>query len=68
MTSLLFAGDVVLLASSKQDLQHADEQTDAKCEVVGMRISRSKAEYMGLSQKGIDCSISSSCFTPSNML
>ncbi|KAI3372674.1 hypothetical protein L3Q82_023135, partial [Scortum barcoo] len=39
ISSLLFADDVVLLASSSQDLQHVLERFAAECEAAGMRIS-----------------------------
>ncbi|KAI3372532.1 hypothetical protein L3Q82_023017 [Scortum barcoo] len=42
ISSLLFADDVVLLASSSQDLQHVLERFAAECEAAGMRISTSK--------------------------
>ncbi|KAI3357062.1 hypothetical protein L3Q82_015445 [Scortum barcoo] len=38
--------DVVLLASSSQDLQHVLERFAAECEAAGMRISTSKSEAM----------------------
>ncbi|KAI3355874.1 hypothetical protein L3Q82_004427 [Scortum barcoo] len=47
ISSLLFADDVVLLASSSQDLQHVLERFAAECEAAGMRISTSKSEAMG---------------------
>ncbi|KAI3376021.1 hypothetical protein L3Q82_016552 [Scortum barcoo] len=43
ISSLLFADDVVLLASSSQDLQHELERFAAECEAAGMRISTSKS-------------------------
>ncbi|KAI3351369.1 hypothetical protein L3Q82_005912 [Scortum barcoo] len=43
ISSLLFANDVVLLASSSQDLQHVLERFAAECEAAGMRISTSKS-------------------------
>ncbi|KAI3364051.1 hypothetical protein L3Q82_010881 [Scortum barcoo] len=46
ISSLLFADDVVLLASSSQDLQHVLERFAAECEAAGMRISTSKSEAM----------------------
>uniref|UniRef100_A0A8C9TQF7 Reverse transcriptase domain-containing protein n=1 Tax=Scleropages formosus TaxID=113540 RepID=A0A8C9TQF7_SCLFO len=55
VTSLLFAGDVVLFALSHDCLQHTLEQFSAKCEVVGMRISTSKSESMVLSRKRMAC-------------
>ena len=45
---LLFADDVVLLASSEHDLQRALEWFAAKCEAVGMRVSTSKSEAIVL--------------------
>ena len=53
--SLLFADDVVVLASSSQDLQHALGRFAAKCEAAGMRFSTSKSEAMVLSQKRVAC-------------
>uniref|UniRef100_A0A8C6P9E0 Reverse transcriptase domain-containing protein n=1 Tax=Nothobranchius furzeri TaxID=105023 RepID=A0A8C6P9E0_NOTFU len=53
--SLLFADDVVLLASSECDLQLSLEQFAAECEAAGMRISSSKSETMVLIQKRIKC-------------
>ncbi len=38
ISSLLFADDVVVLATSDQDLQHALGRFAAECEAVGMRI------------------------------
>ncbi|KAI3374835.1 hypothetical protein L3Q82_021373 [Scortum barcoo] len=47
ISSLLFADDVVLMASSGQDLQHVLERFAAECEAAGMRISStSKSEAM----------------------
>ncbi|KAI3374936.1 hypothetical protein L3Q82_021463 [Scortum barcoo] len=51
ISSLLFADDVVLLASSGQDLQHVLERFAAECEAAGMRISTSKSEAMVLDQE-----------------
>ncbi len=44
---LLFADDVVLMASSVCDLQHILDLFAAECEAAGMRISTSKSEAMG---------------------
>uniref|UniRef100_A0A8C9VLN8 Reverse transcriptase domain-containing protein n=1 Tax=Scleropages formosus TaxID=113540 RepID=A0A8C9VLN8_SCLFO len=55
ISSLLFADDVVLLASSSQDLQRALGRFAAECEAAGMRISTSKSEAMVLSRKKVDC-------------
>ncbi|KAI3377643.1 hypothetical protein L3Q82_008803 [Scortum barcoo] len=48
ISSLLFADDVVLMASSGQDLQHVLERFAAECEAAGMRISTSKSKAMVL--------------------
>ncbi|KAI3352306.1 hypothetical protein L3Q82_005177 [Scortum barcoo] len=55
ISSLLFADDVVLLASSSQDLQHVLERFAAECEAAGMRISTSKSEAMALDWKRVAC-------------
>ncbi|KAI3366608.1 hypothetical protein L3Q82_009297, partial [Scortum barcoo] len=55
ISSLLFADDVVLMASSGQDLQHVLERFAAECEAAGMRISTSKSEAMVLDQKRVAC-------------
>ncbi|KAI3363672.1 hypothetical protein L3Q82_001297 [Scortum barcoo] len=59
ISSLLFADDVVLLASSSsQDLQHVLERvcSRVKCgEAAGMRISTSKSEAMVLDRKRVAC-------------
>ena len=53
--SLLFADDVVLLASSGRDLQLSLDRFAAKCEAAGMKISTSKSETMVLSRKMVAC-------------
>ena len=55
ITSLLFADDVVLMASSVVDLQCSLDQFAAECEAAGMRISTSNSEAMALSRKAVDC-------------
>ncbi|KAI3374597.1 hypothetical protein L3Q82_021177 [Scortum barcoo] len=55
ISSLLFADDVVLMASSGQDLQHVLGWFAAKCEVAGMRISTSKSEAMVIDRKRVAC-------------
>ncbi|KAI3366802.1 hypothetical protein L3Q82_009465, partial [Scortum barcoo] len=50
-----FDDDVVLLASSSQDLQRVLERFAAECEAVGMRISTSKSEAMVLDRKRVAC-------------
>ncbi len=57
IASLLFADDVVLLASSHCDLQHSLGRFAAECEVVGMKVSTSKFEAMVLCWKKLDCSL-----------
>ncbi|TWW65506.1 R2DM Retrovirus-related Pol polyprotein from type II retrotransposable element [Takifugu flavidus] len=51
IASLLFADDVVLLASSARDLQLSLDRFAAACEAAGMRISTSKSEAMVLTGK-----------------
>ncbi|KAK0137050.1 Retrovirus-related Pol polyprotein from type-1 retrotransposable element R2 [Merluccius polli] len=55
--SLLFADDVVLLASSHRDLQLSLDRFAAECEVAGMRISTSKSESMVLNRKRVECTL-----------
>jgi len=57
IASLLFADDVVLLATSERDLQHALGRFAAECEAVGMRVSTSKSEAMVLCRKMVVCSL-----------
>ncbi|KAI3372478.1 hypothetical protein L3Q82_022972 [Scortum barcoo] len=49
------SNDVVLLASSNQDLQHVLGWFAAECEAAGMRISTSKSEAMVLNRKRVAC-------------
>ncbi|TWW81090.1 hypothetical protein D4764_01G0009050 [Takifugu flavidus] len=53
--SLLFADDVVLLASSARDLQRSPDRFAAACEAAGMKISTSKSEAMVLNRKKMEC-------------
>uniref|UniRef100_A0A674PNH7 Reverse transcriptase domain-containing protein n=1 Tax=Takifugu rubripes TaxID=31033 RepID=A0A674PNH7_TAKRU len=55
IASLLFADDVVLLASSARDLQLSLDRFAATCEAAGMRISTSKSEAMVLDRKKVEC-------------
>ena len=55
VSRLLFADDLVLLASSQEDLQRALDRFAAECEVDGMRINTSKTEVMVLSREPVDC-------------
>ncbi|KAK0142360.1 hypothetical protein N1851_019881 [Merluccius polli] len=55
--SLLFADDVVLLASSDRDLQLSLDRFAAECKAAGMRISTSKSESMVLNWKMVECTL-----------
>ncbi|KAK3532712.1 hypothetical protein QTP86_028082, partial [Hemibagrus guttatus] len=57
ISSLTFADDVVLLAPSSLDLQHALGRFAAECEVAGMRVSTSKSEAMVLDRKKVACTL-----------
>ncbi|KAK3543929.1 hypothetical protein QTP70_031842 [Hemibagrus guttatus] len=57
ISSLIFADDVVLLASSGLDLQHALGRFAAECEEAGMRVSTSKSEAMVLDRKKVACTL-----------
>ncbi|KAK3510218.1 hypothetical protein QTP70_030444, partial [Hemibagrus guttatus] len=57
ISSLIFADDVVLLASSGLDLQHALGRFAAECEAAGMRVSTSKSEAMVLDWKKVACTL-----------
>jgi len=57
VASLLFADDVVLLATSDRELQHALGWFAAECEAVGMRVSTSNSEAMVLCRKTVECSL-----------
>ncbi|KAK3563034.1 hypothetical protein QTP86_014091, partial [Hemibagrus guttatus] len=57
ISSLIFADDVVLLASSGLDLQHALGRFAAECEAAGMRVSTSKSETMVLDRKKVACTL-----------
>lgn len=52
---LLFADDVVLLASLVDDIQNSLERFTAESEVAGMKINTSKLEVKVLSQKTVGC-------------
>ena len=52
---LLFADDVVLLASSVRNLQLSLDRFTAECQAAGMRIGTSKSEALVLSQKKVKC-------------
>ncbi|KAK3561961.1 hypothetical protein QTP86_019076, partial [Hemibagrus guttatus] len=57
ISSLIFADDVVLLAPSSLDLQHALGHFSAECEAAGMRVSTSKSEAMVLDRKKVACTL-----------
>ncbi|KAK3544073.1 hypothetical protein QTP86_001044 [Hemibagrus guttatus] len=57
ISSLIFADDVVLLAPSSLDLQHALGRFAAECEAAGMRVSTSKSEAMVLDLKKVACTL-----------
>ncbi|KAK3508670.1 hypothetical protein QTP70_003319 [Hemibagrus guttatus] len=57
ISSLIFADDVVLLAPSSLELQHALGRFAAECEVAGMRVSTSKSEAMVLDRKKVACTL-----------
>ncbi|KAK3527862.1 hypothetical protein QTP86_009418 [Hemibagrus guttatus] len=57
ISSLLFADDVVLLAPSSLDLQHALGCFAAECEAAGLRVSTSKPEAMVLDRKKVSCTL-----------
>ncbi|KAK3534690.1 hypothetical protein QTP86_020345 [Hemibagrus guttatus] len=57
ISSLLFADDVILLALSSLDLQHALGCFAAECEAAGMRVSTSKSEAMVLDRKNVACTL-----------
>ncbi|KAK3558992.1 hypothetical protein QTP86_000122 [Hemibagrus guttatus] len=54
---LIFADDVVLLAPSSLDLQHALGHFAAECDAAGMRVSTSKSEAMVLDRKKVACTL-----------
>ncbi|KAK3575585.1 hypothetical protein QTP86_030518 [Hemibagrus guttatus] len=57
ISSLIFADDVVLLAPSSLDLQHALGRFAAECEAAGMRVSIYKSEAMVLDRKKVACTL-----------
>ncbi|KAK3542721.1 hypothetical protein QTP70_000102 [Hemibagrus guttatus] len=57
ISSLIFADEVVLLAPSSLDLQHALGCFAAECEAAGMRVSASKSEAMVLDRKKVACTL-----------
>jgi hypothetical protein len=57
LSTLLFADDVVLLAASEADLQHALDRFAAECEEAGMKVSTKKTEAMVVSRGNARCSV-----------
>ncbi|KAK3508912.1 hypothetical protein QTP70_013723 [Hemibagrus guttatus] len=57
ISSLIFADDVVLLAPSSLDLQHALGRFSAECEAAGIRVSTSKSEAMVLDRNKVACTL-----------
>ena len=55
ISRLLFADDLVLLASSESGLQHALNGFAAACDIAGMEISTSKSEVLHLSRNSVQC-------------
>ncbi|KAK3507851.1 hypothetical protein QTP70_001422 [Hemibagrus guttatus] len=56
ISSLIFADDVILLAPSSLDLQHALGRFAAECEAAG-RVSTPKSEAMVLDRKKVACTL-----------
>ena len=54
---LLFADDLVSLASSESGLQYALNCFAAACDIAGMKISTSKTEVLHLSRNFVQCSL-----------
>ena len=57
ISRLLFADDLVLLASSESGLQHGLNGFAAACDIAGMKISTSKTEVLHLSRNPVRCSL-----------
>ena len=57
ISRLLFADDLVLLASSESGLQHAINGFAAACDIARMKISTSKTEVLHLSRSPVQCSL-----------
>ena len=54
---LLFADDLVLLASSESDFQYALNGFASACDIAGIEISTSKTEVLHLSRNPVQCSL-----------
>ena len=57
ISRLLFADDLVLLASLESGLQHALNGFADACDIAGMKISTSKTEVLHLSRNPVQCSL-----------
>ena len=58
---LLFADDLVLLASSKSGIQYALNGFAAACNIAGVKISTSKTKILLLSRISVQCSLQVGC-------
>ena len=57
ISRLLFADDLVLLASSESGLQHVINDFAAACDIAGMKISPFRTEIPHLSSNPVQCSL-----------
>ena len=57
ISRLLFADDLVFLASLEIDLQYALNGFAAACDIAGMKISITKTEVLYLSRNSVQCSL-----------
>ena len=57
ISRLLFADDLVLLASSESGLQHALNDFAAACHITGMKMNNFKTEVLHLSRNSVQCSL-----------
>ena len=54
---MLFADDLVLLASRKVDLQHSLDRFETACDLAVMKISTSKTEVLCISRQPMTCNL-----------
>ena len=57
ISRLLFADDLVLLASSESGLQHALNSFAAACDITVMKMNNFKTEVLHLSRNPVQCSL-----------
>ena len=57
ISRLLFANNLVLLATCQSGLQHALNSFAAACEIAGMKISTAKTEALHFSKNLVQCSL-----------